>query len=158
MEFKPPMNIALRDCNSLSVFLAGTIDMGNSYDWQKAATTRFLRHNITVFNPRRDEWDSSWEQSFEAPQFSQQVNWELDALEKANLILLHFDKDSLSPISLLELGLYAASDKLIVNCPKGFYRKGNVDIVCNRFNVPLFEGETPSEAIEYALGILINNQ
>ena len=90
-------------------------------------------------NPRRDYWDSSWPQTFENANFSQQVNWELNALDKADVIIMYFSPGSQSPISLLELGLYANSNKMIVCCPEGFWRKGNVDIVCDKYNIPLFE-------------------
>ncbi len=44
-----------------------------------------------------------------------------------------------SPISLMELGLHAQSGKLIVCCPDGFWRKGNVQIVCAKWGIPLVE-------------------
>ena len=75
---------------------------------------------------------------FENPQFYQQVNWELDALEKADFIILNLLPNSKSPISLLELGLFAKSEKLLVCCPKEFYRSGNIQIVCDKYNIPLF--------------------
>jgi len=31
--------------------------------------------------------------------------------------------------------LYAESGKLSVICPDGFWRKGNVEIVCNYYNI-----------------------
>jgi hypothetical protein len=31
----------------------------------------------------------------------------------------------------------ARSGKLVVGCPPGFYRRGNVEIVCERFAIPL---------------------
>ena len=37
-----------------------------------------------------------------------------------------------------ELGLYARSGKLKVCCPEGFWRRGNVEVVCRRYHVPLF--------------------
>jgi hypothetical protein len=63
------------------------------------------------------------------------VNWELNGLDKADYILMYFSPETKSPISLLELGLYAASGKLIVCCPEGFWRKGNVDIVCEKYGI-----------------------
>jgi len=48
------------------------------------------------------------------------------------------DPATQSPISLLELGLYANSGKLTVICPDGFYRKGNVEVVCALYDIPLF--------------------
>ena len=63
----------------------------------------------------------------------------MDALEKADVILIYFDPKTKSPISLLELGLFAKSRKLVVCCPEGFWRKGNVDIVCDRFGIEQVE-------------------
>ena len=37
------------------VFLAGTIDNGNSTDWQAKATTVLNKYDINIINPRRDE-------------------------------------------------------------------------------------------------------
>ena len=48
---------------------------------------------------------------------------------------MYFDPKTKSPISLLELGLFSRSDKLMVICPDGFWRKGNVDIVCEKYNI-----------------------
>jgi hypothetical protein len=39
----------------------------------------------------------------------------------------------------LELGLHARDGKLIVLCPEGFWRKGNVDIVCEKYGVKQVE-------------------
>jgi len=103
-------------------------------------------------NPRRDDWDSSWEQKIENAQFKQQVEWELDALEYADWILMYFDPSTKSPISLLELGLFAETGKLIVCCPEGFWRKGNVDIVCEKYGVP--QVDSIEELIENLIGEL----
>ena len=137
---KPPQSI-VKNCDKAykKIFLAGTIEMGNSEDWQSKVTEFFDGRAYTILNPRRDEWDSSWEQKIENPQFYQQVNWELDALNKADIIILYFLPESKSPISLLELGLYASSGKLLVCCPDGFWRKGNVEIVCERYDIPLYD-------------------
>jgi hypothetical protein len=48
---------------------------------------------------------------------------------------MYFAPNSQSPISLLELGLYAKTDKLMVVCPDGYWRKGNVDIVSERYKI-----------------------
>jgi hypothetical protein len=131
------MNIVLRNSARKSVFLAGSIEMGVAENWQDRVGKFFEDLGYDVFNPRREEWDSSWEQKFENPQFYQQVNWELNALESADLIIMYFDPSTKSPISLLELGLFARSGKLRVVCPDGFWRKGNVEITCNYYNIPL---------------------
>lgn len=136
--YTPPANIALRNTDKPSVFLAGSIEMGAAENWQANIADYFHGLGFDVFNPRRDDWDSSWEQKFENPQFYQQVNWELHALESADLIVMYFAPDTKSPISLLELGLFAQSKKMIVICPDSFWRRGNVEIVCNRYGVPFY--------------------
>ena len=80
-----------------SVFLAGTIDMGSSVDWQK---------------------------------------------DVADFILMNFLPDSKSPITLLELGLFARSGKLYVVCTEGFYRYDNVRITCAKYGVPVYDSLT----------------
>lgn len=125
------------ECVEYSVFLAGTIEMGASEDWQAEAIKMLQDRCSIIYNPRRDDWDSSWEQSIDDPNFNVQVNWELEHIEQADLVLMYFDPTSKSPISLMELGFLAAFNphKIWVCCPEGFYRKGNVDIVCNRYGI-----------------------
>lgn len=48
-------------------------------------------------------------------------------------ILMYFDPATKSPISMLELGAFY--NKAVVICPEGFWRKGNIDIFCDEFNV-----------------------
>lgn len=129
--------------NYTSIFLAGSIEMGKAEDWQSQVIQFFSKKdnpnlNIVIYNPRRKDWDNSWENSFENAQFNQQVNWETSKLEKADHIILNFVPGTMSPISILEFGLFAESKKLIVCCPEGFWRKGNIDIICEKYNIPLF--------------------
>ncbi|KAJ7686652.1 hypothetical protein B0H17DRAFT_1204078 [Mycena rosella] len=132
--YKPPQKVQL---SGRSVFLAGSIEMGVAEDWQTALTERVSHLPITVLNPRRDDWDSSWKQTAADPQFRAQVEWELEQQERCDVIAMYFDPNTKAPISLLELGLFAASGKMVVCCPDGFYRKGNVEIVCERAKIPL---------------------
>lgn len=118
-----------------TVFLAGSIEMGKAIDWQKEICDEFKNSDdVCILNPRRDDWDSSWEQSIDNPEFFEQVNWELDGLEGSDLILLYLSPETKSPISLLELGLMKDKN-IVVCCPEGFWRKGNIDVVCQRYNI-----------------------
>lgn len=134
--FKPPTPIVIPETTP-SVFLAGSIEMGAAEDWQAAITARFADLDVVVLNPRRDDWDSSWRQSIDDPRFRGQVEWELDGLDRADVIAMWFAPETRAPITLLELGLHARTGKLIVGCPEGFWRRGNVEIVCARFAIPL---------------------
>jgi len=135
---KPPK--PLDECSfENSLFFAGSIEMGRAIDWQKTIEEELKNHNGNIFNPRRDDWDSSWKQDIKNDQFREQVEWELGALEKCDYILMYYAPNTISPISLLEMGLHANSGKMIVCCPEGYERKGNVDIVCNRYNIPIID-------------------
>ena len=123
---------------SVSIFLAGSIEMGEAEDWQAFTQQELADFEVTIFNPRRGDWDSSWEQKESNDQFNYQVNWELNRLNEASLILMYFAPGTQSPISLLELGDFAKDKKMIVCCPEGFWRKGNVDIFCNRNSIPVY--------------------
>ena len=143
MIYYPPQNIALRNRSKKSIFLAGSIGDNdpatNTCDnWQESLAEWLLIKNYNVFNPRRTDWDSNWIQSYENPQFSQQVKWELNSLDKSDIIIMYLDPSTKSPISLLELGLHANSKKLYVICPVEFYRRGNVEMVCSLYDIPLF--------------------
>jgi hypothetical protein len=133
---KPPAFIP----NNLAiVFLAGSIEMGVAENWQEKVERLLAQTGWTVLNPRRDDWDSTWEQKISNPKFYEQVNWELQGIEEAERVIMYFDPTTKSPISLLELGLIAGShpEKLLVVCPDGFWRKGNVEIVCERYKVKM---------------------
>ena len=126
------------------VFLAGSIEMGKAVDWQSEITDKCKEGEIsvgglTIFNPRRDDWDSSWEQDIKNKKFKEQVEWELGALEQAKKIVLYIDPKTISPITILELGTHIKSGKLCVCCPEGFYRKGNVDVICEFYGVPMVD-------------------
>lgn len=142
-EFTPPDHILI-DKKKKSVFFGGTIDMGDSDDWQfeLKMTLRDAGFFIDIYNPRRHDWNKDWEQSIKNPNFYQQVHWEIDAMNKADIIAMCFMPKSRSPISLLELGYFARSGKLIVYCPYQFYRSGNVHIICNMHNIPIYTNYT----------------
>lgn len=119
-----------------SVFLAGSIDMGKAVNWQQQVTDALLGMDITILNPRRDDFDPSLVQSITNPPFVEQVEWELDALEKADVIAVYFDPKGMAPITLMELGLHARAKKLVVCCPDGYWRQANVEIVCRKYRIP----------------------
>jgi hypothetical protein len=47
----------------------------------------------------------------------------------------YFAPGTKAPISLLELGLIAPRKQAVVCCPPGFWRKTNVDVICDRFEI-----------------------
>jgi hypothetical protein len=136
---KPPAPLLLAP-GERSVFLAGSIEMGRAEDWQSAVEKGLAHLDLAILNPRRDEWDASWEQTIGNPQFRGQVEWELEAQERASAIAMYFAPATQAPITLLELGLFARTGKVVVCCPPGYWRRGNVEVVCARYGVPMVDG------------------
>lgn len=138
---KPPNDLSHVDGWARQVFLAGSIEMGSAINWQAVVEDALKNLPVVILNPRRDDWDSTWQQSIKNKQFYEQVNWELTALEKCDVIAMFFADGTQSPISLLELGLWAGKqpEKVIVYCTDKFWRKGNVDITCQRYGIPVHD-------------------
>lgn len=142
--YEPPRYPKITEPNRL--FLAGSIEMGKAAKWQREFVDMFTAKanrsaDITswaVFNPRRPDWDSTWEQKMSNANFFQQVDWELTFLERATHRIFYFAKDTISPISLLELGKFASSGNNYVYVDAGYLRKGNVDIFCHRYEIPVY--------------------
>lgn len=136
VEAHYPPTTPIVEKDTVKVFIAGTIDMGNSEDWQLQVTCLFTelfkKNKVAIFNPRRKDWDSSWTQ--DDPRFRGQVEWELSRLEEADVILMVFLPDSKSPISFMELGAFKHKP-MIVYCPDEFYRSGNVKIFCRKYDI-----------------------
>lgn len=150
---KPPTDLSLAlKPDDFSIFLAGSIEMGAASQWQNAIALQLDLVDGFLINPRRDDWDSSWEQKASNPQFREQVEWELFGLELASKILIYFQPETKSPISLLELGLVASyAEDLVIVCPDGFWRKGNIEIVCEKFDIPLFHEDNFYEPLQWLL-------
>lgn len=131
IQVQPPNKVPIR------VFLGGSIEMGKAIDWQTHIITALQDESIIFMNPRRDDWDASWKQDINNPQFVEQVTWELKSLEQADFIIMFIDPMTLSPITLMEIGLHARSGKMVVCCAEGFWKKGNVDVVGQVYGYPV---------------------
>lgn len=129
IQFKAPQR-GWENLSMPKVFLAGSIEGGSAAPWQAEVAQALAGYPLILLNPRRDSWLESLAQSIDEPIFREQVEWELEGLEKADFILMYFDPATRSPITLLEFGLHVQSDKLMVGCPAGFWRQANLAVTC----------------------------
>lgn len=120
-----------------SVILYGSIEPDPAADWQTSLATSLSDLPIAVINPRCDAWDSTWVEDVSDLRFKEQVEWEMDHAKAADVIAFYFKPGTLTPITLLELGMYAGTGKAVVCCPERFYKRGNVQIVCQRYGIEL---------------------
>ncbi|KAI1374376.1 hypothetical protein F4677DRAFT_165557 [Hypoxylon crocopeplum] len=122
-----------------SVFLAGTTTKTDDRDWREVLTESLADLPVTVINPYRPDWDSSWREDITCAPFREQVEWELDMQDGADMVVVYFHPATDAPISLMELGLCARAGKAIVVCPEGYKKRGNVQIVCQRHSIEMAE-------------------
>jgi hypothetical protein len=123
-----------------SVIFFGAIDSSPG-NWTSELTEYLSSTPCIILNPRCDVWDSTWREDVNFRPFKEQVEWELDHADMADFLVFYFKPgNKTQPITLLELGMHAARypDRCSVCCLDGFYKKGNVEIVCQRLGVPCF--------------------
>lgn len=93
-------NYAVEWPKQQSIFLAGGIT--GCEDWQSYAVKRLEGFgNITVFNPRRIDYDVTLGKT----DVAQQLRWEHYHLDRADQILFWFSHETVQPIVLFELGV-----------------------------------------------------
>jgi Nucleoside 2-deoxyribosyltransferase like len=93
--------------SAMRLFLAGSIDSGMAEDWQTSIVGRLRDLDVVVFNPRRAAWPTDTPLESEPEILRRQINWELDAIERSDLMAFYFAPGTKAPVSLLELGLSA---------------------------------------------------
>lgn len=125
--------------NNPIIFLAGSIEQGKAEMWQNKVVEHLkLYENLTVLNPRRDDWDSTWDQTpLPGSKFFEQVNWELQGQEDSDIICFYFAANTLSPITLLELGIFGFRNdkKVMVYVDDLYTRRGNVILTCDIYGI-----------------------
>lgn len=131
---KPPI---WPQVNRPSVVLYGGIQSEPA--WQTSLIASLSDLPVDILDPRRDDWDSSWKEDINFPKFKEQVTWEMDCAKVADVIVFYFPPGMLTPIALLELGMHAGTGKALVCCPEGFYKRGNVQMVCLRYGIDFLE-------------------
>lgn len=127
--------------DSVSIFFGGSIEMGKAENWQEKLTNDLiskLPEDVKIINPRRDYWDSSWEQSINNEKFKEQVEWELYSQECCDIVIYYFAKNTMSPITLLELGAFINKKNIVVYVDPEYQRRGNVEIFCKRYGLDYY--------------------
>lgn len=118
------------------IFLGGSIENGKAENWQEAAARRFSNSGVLFLNPRREVWDEGLQEK----EMRQQIRWELDALDYSNARVINFLPGTVSPISLLEMGIYLREpSRLFVVCTKDYFRYMNVKLTCERHFADVFD-------------------
>ncbi|KAK3349826.1 hypothetical protein B0T25DRAFT_549028 [Lasiosphaeria hispida] len=122
-----------------SAFLAGTTAQGPGPDWRGVLVDALSHLPVTIFNPFRPDWDSSWHLDPSFTPYREQTEWELDMMEHADVIVVYYGPNTDAPIALLEFGLCARQGKAIVACHRDYRKRGNVQIVSQRLGVEVLE-------------------
>lgn len=114
------------------IFLAGSMDLDMVLPWRQEFINSFFE-TYNFLDPT-----NRLHGSLTNAQMKSHIIWELEALELADIVVLNLLPKAKSPISLVELGLYAKSRKLVVICPEDFYQNHYVKTLCEYYKVPLY--------------------
>lgn len=110
------------------IFLAGGIT--GCPDWQSEFIRRFGNAPLTMFNPRRPNWD------MKDPTCSAevQIEWEYKRFQEATMLIFWFPKETLCPIVLFELGAYLKTSKALwIGVHPEYQRRIDVEIQSKLF-------------------------
>lgn len=136
-EFEKPSD------GKIKIFLGGSIELGAARNWQNELIqwleSREYADKLVILNPRRPHWDASWPvDNPDHPQLREQIEWELTHQDQADIIVYLMAHDTISPITLFELGMYAHKNPVIY-IEDGFLRRANVIVTAQHFNWPYQE-------------------
>ena len=112
-----------RSLHKNRLFLAGGIT--NVMDWQSYVVKNISNLDITVFNPRRENFDISLKEESEI-----QIKWEYNRLREATHTLFWFSYETIQPITLFELGaaLERNGHRLFIGCDPRYERAQDIKI------------------------------
>ena len=117
----------------VSLFLAGSIESNVETTWRDRVISELVSYDdsLVLFNPSNDKWTASSTEAF----IRKQIKWELEKQDESDIIFFYFDPKSVSPISLLELGMALKDyDKsVIVVCNKEYSKYLNVEMTCRHY-------------------------
>ncbi len=133
MVFTSNIELSTIKLEKPSIFLAGSMAIGDRMNWRTRAINTFEKryHLFDPTNVHHADLNDS--------EMSKHIKWEWEALKHSDAILFNFNAESKSPISLLELGMYIRSEKIVVVCPKEFYQSHYIETLCSEEQVPLFQ-------------------
>jgi|SRR3989344_1151081 len=125
------------DLSGPSIFLAGPSPRGSEdHNWRPWALDRLSLMGFagTVYVPLPR--DGKWLENYDA-----QVDWELDHLEAARVIVFWVPRDLVHLPGFttnVEFGLFAQSGKCVFGYPKVAVKVRYLHRVAERFNIPIF--------------------
>jgi len=140
--------------NGVKIFLAGSIDPDNDNHWRNLIQKYIKGYwfdaednndSITIYSPRRDE---DWSDDFE----TEQATWDVAMMKSADYIIMHLTGESVSPVSLLELGLFLSNDKMFVTIDDDYVRKHIADL-----HVSCYGYNTISKSLYHTVERIKNN-
>lgn len=121
----PQVYNVIKEPPRLSLFLGGGIS--SCPDWQLDVREQLEIScpNLVLLNPRRTNFDAM------VTKLDEQIEWEFHHLRKATAILFWFPAESICPITLFELGQWAALGiqhhiRLFVGCHPNYQRRNDI--------------------------------
>lgn len=123
------------DRSKFTIFLAGNLQS----KWREEVIDLLSEQDldIVVLDPQVDDWDDRiGNEEADNPAFVAQTDWEHMGLIMADVEVFFFDEKSVSPITLVEFGLYKTKES-IIHLTEGYEKAGYLRYVSRRFGLPV---------------------
>ncbi|KPM43288.1 hypothetical protein AK830_g3273 [Neonectria ditissima] len=130
-----------KQVHRVSIFLAGTTSATSEPDWRATLIASLAGLDMTIYNPKRDDWDATWTEDFSDPRWAEQIQWELDMQDAADVIVVFFHGVTAAPIALAELGMSAGTGRTVACALDGYCKRGYVEAVCRKYGAPFVRTE-----------------
>ncbi|ESZ95883.1 hypothetical protein SBOR_3696 [Sclerotinia borealis F-4128] len=147
------------------LFTTSSSSTSTSTDSLIACTPVISHPPLTIIDPYNPDWDSTWREDQLNDKFVTQVDFEIECLEVADVVVVGFvgrdvreGKIGVGGSSLVELGVVLGrgkgegleGKKVIVCVESGFWKEGYVRVLCERFG----EGVSCVGSLEGLMGVL----
>lgn len=120
--------------NEKIIFLSGSTENSDKDSWQDKLLKELEDLNVTMLNPYRADYNS-----LSDSELTKQIEWELDGLERADIVAIYFDSSTKAAITLLELGLSAKNKTVVIFCEGKFWKHKEVTVVAKKYKLSVFD-------------------
>ena len=143
------------DKSKFTIFLAGSIDMGKSKNWQQEIEDKLKDEDVILFNPRRPDWNCvDWETKAMTNNGIKSYN----QIDINNDLILSWNKinNSLEYVKIDKLNIYAATQDAMIRAVNQLHHRPDhliVDAVPLALDIPqttLIKGDQKSISVAAA--------
>ena len=109
----------------------------DSDGWKETVRRVFCDRKILIEDIK--SWETEdYTSSEEDLNYNHLISKDLDSLHSSDVILIYFKEGYKNRFPFFSLGYFCNNDNLVILCSEDFSKRGIVQMICTRKNIPLF--------------------